>query len=100
MRLTDDTQLAINEARARIGEQAWAILWEDQRRWVRSYATTCGVPPDRPPPDPVPASIKECFKQAGEARITYLRSYGIAAGSASASVAEPAASGRIGPSYD
>lgn len=83
MRLADERQAAIYEARARIGEQAWPALWEDQKRWVRSYATACGVPPDRPPPIPVPASIKDCFKQAGEARIAYLRSYGVAAGSGS-----------------
>ena len=101
IRLTDERQQAINEARARIGERAWPVLWEDQRRWVPSYATACGVPPDRPPPDPVPASIKECFRRAGEARIAYLRSYGVAASSTSvATPAEPTASGHIGPSYD
>lgn len=81
MRLADDRQVAINEARARIGEQEWPALWEDQKRWVRSYATACRVPPDRPPPDPVPASVIECFKRAGEARVAYLRAYGLSAGS-------------------
>lgn len=79
-RLTDERQAAINEARARVGEQAWPALWEDQKRWVRSYATACGVPPDRPAPSPVPPSIIECFRQAGEARIAYLRAYGLSAG--------------------
>jgi len=74
-RLADERQEAINEARGRIGEQAWPALWEDQKRWVRSYATACGVPPDQPPPIPVPASVKECFRQAGVARIAYLRAY-------------------------
>jgi S1-C subfamily serine protease len=101
MRLADERQAAIYEARARIGEQAWPALWEDQKKWVRSYAIACGVPPDRPPPRPVPASIKECFKQAGEARLGYLRSYGPAAGSGSPSPPpEAATNGRIGPSYD
>jgi hypothetical protein len=80
LRLTDERQEAINEARARIGEQSWSALWDDQKRWVRSYATACGVPPDRPPPNPVPPSIIECFRQAGEARIAYLRAYGLSAG--------------------
>src|SRR6516164_3620362 len=52
----------INEARGRIGEDAWPTLWEDQKTWVKSYATACGVPPDRAPPIPVPASVKACFK--------------------------------------
>jgi predicted aspartyl protease/uncharacterized protein len=101
MRLTDERQAAINEARARIGEAAWSALWEDQKRWVRSYATACGVPPDQAPPNPVPASIKECFRLAGEARVAYLRAYGGAAGGAPPSGSAGAVtSGRIGPSYD
>jgi hypothetical protein len=43
--LADERQEAINEARGRIGEDRWAALWEDQKAWVRSYATACGVPP-------------------------------------------------------
>src|SRR5271170_5661703 len=101
MRLTDERQAAIYGARARIGEQAWPALWEDQKRWVRSYATACGVPPDQAPPNPVPASIKECFRQAGEARVAYLRSDEVGAGGALPSASEGAVtSGRIGPSYD
>jgi S1-C subfamily serine protease/uncharacterized protein len=101
MRLTDERQMAINEARGRIGEQAWPALWDDQKRWVRSYATACGVPPDQQPRIPVSASIKECFRQAGEARIAYLRSYGVVAGSAPpAVVSAGVAAGRVGPSFD
>jgi S1-C subfamily serine protease/uncharacterized protein len=98
--LADERQGAINEARARIGEQAWPALWEDQKRWVRSYATACGVPPDRPAPNPVPASIIECFRRAGVARIAYLRAYGTAGGPASPVMSEAMPSGRIGPSFD
>jgi uncharacterized protein len=101
MRLTDERQEAINQARARIGEQSWSALWEDQKRWVRSYATACGVPPDRPPPNPVPPAIIECFRQAGVARIAYLRAYGVPASEASPPVAsEAASSSRVGPSFD
>ncbi len=39
MRLADERQEAINEARERIGEEAWPRLWEKQKDWVRSYAT-------------------------------------------------------------
>lgn len=97
MRLADARQEAINQARVQVGEAAWPALWEDQKRWVRSYAAACGVPPDRPPPNPVPASVKECFRQAGEARVAYLRAYGTAAGSAPPPVA---AAAHLGPSFD
>jgi hypothetical protein len=86
MRLADERQATINEARARIGEDRWPGLREDQKAWVRSYATTCGVPPDRPPQIPVPISVKECFRQAAEARIAFIRAYG---GTEGASVSPP-----------
>ncbi len=75
MKLADERQAAIDEARARIGEDRWPALWENQKAWVRSYATTCGVPPDRPPQIPVPVSVNECFRQAAEARIAFIRAY-------------------------
>jgi clan AA aspartic protease (TIGR02281 family) len=102
MQLADERQAAINEARARIGEQAWPALWEDQRLWVRSYAAACSVPPDRPPPNPVPASVIECFKQAGTARVAFLRAYGTASGPSAPLTVNPEAvpTNRIGPSFD
>lgn len=100
MRLADERQAAINDARARIGEERWPALWEDQKAWVRSYATACGVPPERPPPQPVPGSVITCFEQAGVARTAYLRGYGLAAGSAAAPSSSGFAGGRIGPSFD
>ena len=101
MGLANERQEAINEARGRIGEQAWPALWENQKAWVRTYATACGVPPDRPLSLPVSASIRACFKQAAIARIAYLRAYGVTAGSAPASPSPGAVSrDRIGPSYD
>jgi uncharacterized protein/predicted aspartyl protease len=97
--LADDRQRAINETRARIGEDRWPALWEDQKAWVRSYAIACSVPQDRPAPNPVPASVRACFKLSAQARIAYLRAYGLPAGDTSL-VAAPAAPDRIGPSYD
>src|SRR5271157_3465292 len=79
MQLADARQEAINEARGRIGEDRWPALWEDQKAWVRSYATACGVPPDRQPPLPVSPSTKACFKRAAVARVAFLRGYGVAA---------------------
>jgi clan AA aspartic protease (TIGR02281 family) len=82
MQLTDERQIAINEARARIGEEGWLALWDNQKVWVRSYAAACGVPPDGPPPMQVASAIKACFKRAALARVAFLRSYGMAAGGA------------------
>jgi uncharacterized protein/predicted aspartyl protease len=102
MRLADERQAAINEARARIGEAAWPALWDDQKRWVRSYAAACGVREDKAPLNPVPPGVKECFRRAGLARIAYLRAYGTAPGGVGASALSPAPSGRprVGPSFD
>src|SRR6516225_12389265 len=85
MRLADERQAAIYEARARIGEDRWPELWENQKAWVRSYATTCGVPPDRPPQVPVPIPVKECFMQAAEARTAFIRAYGGTEGASASS---------------
>jgi uncharacterized protein/predicted aspartyl protease len=94
-RLADERQKAIYEARARVGEEAWPTLWENQKAWVRSYAVACGIPQDLPPPMPVPASILGCFKLAAEARIAFIRSYGLTAPTSSALT-----SPRIGPGFD
>jgi len=99
-RLGDERQEAINEARGRIGEEAWPALWENQKAWVRSYATACGVPSDRPVSFPVSGSIRACFKQAAIARIAYLRAYGVSAGAAPVPPPRDAGRGRIGPSFD
>jgi clan AA aspartic protease (TIGR02281 family) len=101
LRLADERQTAFYQARARVGEASWPALWDDQKRWVWSYATACGVPPDRPPPNPVPLSVIECFKRAGEARVAYLRAYGIAGnGLPSLAASGAAAAGGVGPSFD
>jgi uncharacterized protein len=90
MRAADERQEAINEARERIGEEAWPEFWEGQKAWVRSYATACGVPQNRPPSMPVPASIRACFRRAAEARIAFIQGY---RGSAPVSP-------QIGPGFD
>lgn len=75
-RLGAERQEAFNEAMARLDPTQQKALLADQTGWVHSYATACGVRPNRPAPDPVPAAVKECFEQAGRARIAYLRAYG------------------------
>jgi predicted aspartyl protease/uncharacterized protein YecT (DUF1311 family) len=79
MRLADERQQIYDAARARLTPEQRKQLLEDQRAWVHSYAAACGVPPNRPPPVPVPASVIECFKRAAEARAAYLRQYGLSA---------------------
>jgi uncharacterized protein len=101
MRLADERQATINEARGRIGETAWAALWENQKAWVRSYAAACGVPPDQPPPVPVTDAIKACFKRAALARIAFIRSYGAAPAPGPNQAALPVTvSDRIGPGFN
>jgi uncharacterized protein/peptidoglycan hydrolase-like protein with peptidoglycan-binding domain len=99
-RLADERQAAFNEARARLSPAQMHALWEDQKLWVRSYATACGVPPDRPPPLPVPPAIIECFRRAGEARLAYIRNYGLSAGAGAAPAPMQGPPNRVGPSFD
>ena len=75
IRLADERQAAINEMRARIGEDNWSAFWENQKNWVRSYAAACGVPPDRPPPLPTQETVRDCFRRAAIDRIAYVRAY-------------------------
>lgn len=74
--LAVERQQAFDSAEAGLNPDQQRELLADQNSWVRSYATSCGVPRDAPAPNPVPASVKACFKRAGEARIAYLRAYG------------------------
>jgi uncharacterized protein/predicted aspartyl protease len=99
-RLADERQAAFNQALWGLDPRLGRQLLADQRAWVRSYATVCGVPPDRPPPIPVPPSVIECFKRAGAARIAYIRNYGLAAKAGSLPVPIQSLSNRVGPSFD
>jgi uncharacterized protein len=102
MRIADERQEAVYGARARLSDEQFRALMADQAAWVRTYATTCGVPPESGPPRlPVSSAVKECFRRAGEARAAYLRSYGLAAGRPSALPALPPGSQEpVGPSFD
>ena len=71
IRLADARQQAVFDAQARLNDQQFKVLMADQKAWVRAYATACGVPPERPPPSPVPMTVIECFEHAGQARIAY-----------------------------
>jgi uncharacterized protein YecT (DUF1311 family) len=89
MRLADERQQAVFDAQARLSDQQFKALMADQKAWVRAYAEACGVPPQRPPPFPVPMTVIECFKHAGQARIAYLRAYGVAPTARISKVPEP-----------
>jgi TonB family protein len=91
IRLADQRQQVFNEVRWGIDPQRDKELLADQTGWVRSYATACSVPPNAPPPDPVPTAVKECFKRAAEARIAYIRAYGATGASAIVQPAQAAA---------
>jgi uncharacterized protein len=76
-RLAAERQHAFNEAMARLDPAQRQELLADQIGWVITSATACGVPLDRPAPNPVPAAVKQCFDQVGRARIAYLRAYDV-----------------------
>jgi uncharacterized protein YecT (DUF1311 family) len=73
--IADERQQAYDEVWARLDAAQRTALQADQARWVREYATRCDVPPDRPPQLPPIPSVVDCFKQAGRARIAFLRAY-------------------------
>jgi hypothetical protein len=75
MRIADERQQVYGKAWARLDADQREALKADQNRWVREYATACGVPPDLPPHLPPTPAVKECFEQAGFARIAVLRGY-------------------------
>src|SRR3954447_2700850 len=77
IRLAGERQQIFNETRSRVTPDQQSALWEDQKAWVRSYATTCGVLPTSTPPIPAPPSMIECLKLAAEARAAYLGTYRI-----------------------
>src|SRR5690242_5899518 len=76
MRIADERQQAMNEARARLSPEQYRALIADQNAWIRSYSAACGVPPDGDMPEPpIAVSVRACFKRAGEARTAYIRSF-------------------------
>ena len=88
-RLADERQQIYNETRSRLTPEQQNALWEDQKIWVRNYATACGTPADTPPSIPAPPSVIQCFKRAAEARAVYLRAYGVPGNAASNSAPTP-----------
>jgi uncharacterized protein YecT (DUF1311 family) len=70
---------AFEAARVRLGKDAYDALLREQKTWVRSYSTACGISPTVAPPLPLSRETLDCMKQAGQARVDYLWTYNGAA---------------------
>jgi uncharacterized protein YecT (DUF1311 family) len=79
---------AFEAARARLSVDAYDALQRDQKGWVHSYSTACGISETIPPILPLPAQMLECMKRAGRSRVEYLWNY--LGGTPNASPAKPA----------
>ena len=73
--IADERQQVYSDLWARLDPDQQKALRADQNRWVRDYATACGVSPDLTPTLPPAPSLIECFKSAGVARTAFLRRY-------------------------
>src|SRR3954471_6404352 len=77
IRIADERQAAVNEARVRLSPEQFRQLLDEQKGWIKWYATSCGMPPDGGTPKlPVSPEVRGCFKRAGEARTAYIQAYG------------------------
>lgn len=104
VRIADERQALFSELWERLSPDQQSTLKIDQNRWVREYATACGVPPNVPPQLPATSQVVQCFKRAGLERTAYLRSYliGLPSGAPASSVSRDTTTstqGRIGPSF-
>jgi hypothetical protein len=70
---------AFNEANARLPPDQQKVLTADQNGWALSYPQGCGLNTAEPPALPLVSSVKECLADAGRKRLSYLRSFGLAA---------------------
>jgi hypothetical protein len=66
---------AFEAARARLSVDAYDALLRDQKGWVHSYSTACGISEAIPSVLPLAAQMLECMKRAGRARVEYLWNY-------------------------
>lgn len=92
---------AFNEANARLSPDQQKVLTADQNGWALSYPQACGLNTAEPPALPLVSSVKECLADAGRKRLSYLRSFGLAAAietppAPAAATANPANPGAAG----
>jgi hypothetical protein len=66
---------AFEAARARLSVDSYDALLRDQKGWVRSYSTACGINENNSPALPLASQTLECLKRAGRARVEYLWNY-------------------------
>jgi hypothetical protein len=66
---------AFEAARARLSVDAYNALLGDQKGWVRSYSTACGIIETSAPMLPLASQSLDCMKRAGRARVEYLWNY-------------------------
>lgn len=101
IRIADERQAAVNEARVRLSPEQFRKLLDEQKGWIAWYSTSCGVPPEGGPPKlPVAPEIRACFKRAGEARTAYIRSFEVGRAAQAPPTQAAAVSDRLGPGFD
>jgi hypothetical protein len=84
---------AFADAHARLTAEAYKQLVQDQNRWISGYSQACGIPEDKPVQSPILSTVIECFRRAGQARVEYIKKYGVStAVGAPTSLVSPSAS--------
>lgn len=68
---------------SRLPSDQQSALVADQNGWAMSYPQGCGLWANVLPTLPLSPEIKECMVKAGQARLAYLRAYGMPAGTPS-----------------
>jgi uncharacterized protein YecT (DUF1311 family) len=66
---------AFEAGRDRLSVNAYNALQQDQKGWVHSYSTACGLSQTIPPALSLQPQILECMKRSGQARVEYLWNY-------------------------
>jgi hypothetical protein len=68
---------ALAGARQRLDPVVYKELLADHSRWVQIYSALCGIDNNKPVPNPITAGVIACFRREGEARVIYMRGYGL-----------------------
>jgi hypothetical protein len=90
---------AFEEAKGRLNPDQQKTLIADQNGWAMSYPQTCGLKPDVQPSLPLAQPLEDCLEKAGQARLLYLKDYGLPdAEKAAAAPAAPATPAPAAPS--
>jgi len=61
------------DAKALLSPEAFQQLLADQRQWIQTYSSSCGIPGDGPKPSlPISAAVIGCYRREALGRITDL----------------------------